>query len=76
MSEPGRDPRLLDVPSELREALAADPGAHAAFETLAPSHRSEYARWVDEAKRPETRRRRAERTLAALRERGEQPQAG
>lgn len=49
----------VDVPAELASALRADDDARRAFEALAPSHRREYARWVGEAKRPETRARRA-----------------
>jgi bacteriocin resistance YdeI/OmpD-like protein/uncharacterized protein DUF1905 len=60
--------RKVDVPPALAEALARDRAAAAAFEKLAYSHRKEYARWVDEAKRDETRRRRVSETLRMLRE--------
>ena len=43
------------IPPELAEALDADAAAKAAFEALAPSHRREFAEFVAEAKRPETR---------------------
>ena len=49
----------VEVPPELAAALAVDPAAKAAFDALAPSHRREYAEHVAEAKRPETRQRRA-----------------
>jgi hypothetical protein len=61
-------PRTVEPPSDLRAALAADPEAGAAFERLSYTHRREYAEWVAEAKRAETRRRRVERALAMLRE--------
>lgn len=51
-------PREVEVPAALAAALAADPAANAAFEGLAFSHRKEYARWIGEAKREETRDRR------------------
>ena len=57
----------VTVPPELVEALDADPAAKAAFETLAPSRRREYAEFVAEAKRPDTRLRRAAQTAAELR---------
>jgi uncharacterized protein YdeI (YjbR/CyaY-like superfamily) len=60
----------VEVPAELNEALAADPAAAATFERLAHTHRREYAQWVAEAKKPETRARRVEQTLARLRESG------
>src|SRR6059058_3406287 len=56
-------PREVDVPEALAAALAADDEARAAFEKLAYTHRKEFARWVDEAKRDETRERRVAKTL-------------
>jgi hypothetical protein len=61
-------PRTVAVPSALAEALAQDATAKAAFEALAPSHRKEFARWVEEAKRDETRQSRVERTVRMLHE--------
>jgi hypothetical protein len=61
-------PREVAVPLELTVALDADPPARAAFDALAYSHRKEFARWVMEAKKPETRERRIEQTLAMLTE--------
>jgi hypothetical protein len=61
-------PREVDVPEVLATALAGDPAAMAAFEALAYTHRKEYARWVDEAKRDDTRQRRVTRALQMLRE--------
>lgn len=63
-----RAPREVEVPEALAEALAEDPTAAAAFEGLAYTHRKEYARWVQEAKRDETRERRVSRTLQMLRD--------
>jgi hypothetical protein len=66
-----RDPRSrsadVAVPPELADALATDPEVRSRFDRLAPSHRREYAEFVGEAKREETRRRRAEQTVARLR---------
>lgn len=50
--------RPVRVPTELRAALTRHPEARAAFERFSPSHRREYAEWILEAKRPETRERR------------------
>lgn len=63
-------PREVEVPSALAGALAADPAASRAFEALSFTHRREYARWIDEAKRSETRERRVAQTLQMLREGG------
>jgi hypothetical protein len=62
-------PRSADVtvPAELVAALASDPAAKAAFDALAPSHRREFAEHVAEAKRPDTRVRRANAVVVRLR---------
>ena len=58
---------VVEIPAELAEAFAGDAAARAAFDALAPSHRREYAQHVAEARRPETRRRRAADTIERLR---------
>ncbi len=54
-------PRTVEVPDALAAALATDPRAKADFERMSFTHRKEYARWIAEAKREETTRRRVER---------------
>src|SRR4051794_460053 len=61
-------PREVDVPDALATAVAADPGAKATFEGLSFTHRKEYARWVADAKREETRERRVAQAVQMLRE--------
>ena len=61
-------PREVEVPEALATALAGDDAARAAYEALAFTHRKEFARWVAEAKRPETRDRRVAETLTMLSE--------
>jgi hypothetical protein len=58
--------RTVAVPDDLGSAL--DPEARAFYDTLAFSHRKEWVRWIEEAKKPETRATRIARTVAALRE--------
>jgi bacteriocin resistance YdeI/OmpD-like protein/uncharacterized protein DUF1905 len=60
-------PREVEVPEALTKALSEDATAGAAFEALAYTHRKEYARWIAEAKREETRERRVREALAMLR---------
>lgn len=56
--------RRFDVtPPELEAALAADSAAQERWRALAPSHRRQYAYWILEAKRPETRARRVTETV-------------
>ena len=59
-------PREVELPDELAQALRGNRTARAAFEGLSYSHRREYAQHVAEAKRPETRVRRAERAIQQL----------
>lgn len=61
-------PREVEVPPGLATALEADPVAGAAYEKLAYTHRKEFARWIAEAKREETRERRVAQALVMLRE--------
>jgi hypothetical protein len=61
-------PREVEAPEALAEALASDPAAKAAFDAMASSHRKEYARWITEAKREETRQTRVLKALDMLRQ--------
>jgi uncharacterized protein YdeI (YjbR/CyaY-like superfamily) len=49
--------------------LSGAPEARARFDALAPSHRREYVRWINEARRGDTRERRAAQTVMRLLER-------
>ena len=60
--------REVEVPRALANALAEDSQARVAFDRLAYTHRKEYARWIDEAKRDETRERRLAQALEMLRQ--------
>ena len=62
-----REPRTVEVPPALAEALEADPEAKATFTGLAFTHRKEFARWIEEAKREDTRARRVTQALDMIR---------
>lgn len=61
------EPRPVEVPAELRKVLAEEPEVAALFERLPPSHRRAWTQHVGEAKRPETRERRARKAPAGIR---------
>ncbi len=61
-------PREVEVPGALATALDGDAAARATYDALSYTHRKEFARWVAEAKRDETRDRRVAQTLEMLRE--------
>ena len=61
-------PREVAVPDDLAAAIGKVKAAAAAFDKLAYSHRKEYVRWIEEAKRPETRTTRVAKAVEMLRE--------
>ena len=61
------EPRSVVLPPLLAAALEGDAKAKAAFERLSYTHRREYADWISEAKREDTRIRRADKAVAMLR---------
>jgi uncharacterized protein YdeI (YjbR/CyaY-like superfamily) len=56
----------VDVPADLAGALDAKPKARKAFDALSYSHQRAHVLAVEGAKKPETRVRRVERTVADL----------
>jgi uncharacterized protein YdeI (YjbR/CyaY-like superfamily) len=56
----------MDAPVELLQALAARPEAETRFQALSPSHQREYVEYVAEAKKPETRERRALKSVEMI----------
>ncbi len=59
-------PRTVAVPPELKKVLARNKRAHALFDKLSYTHRKEFARWVTEAKRLETRAERLAKVVPML----------
>ncbi|MFF2276875.1 YdeI/OmpD-associated family protein [Agromyces sp. NPDC058126] len=61
------EPITVDEPTELSEALGADPAARAAFDALTLSQRRQHVRVIEQAKGADTRVRRVEKLIADLR---------
>src|SRR5580698_3003064 len=57
-------PRSVTVPDDLTSALRA---ADLTLDGLSYTHRKEWVRWIEEAKKPETRAARVVKTVEALR---------
>ena len=55
-----------DPGPDLQDALTSDPDVLALWRGLTPLGRNEFICWVEDAKRPETRRRRISRTREEL----------
>jgi uncharacterized protein YdeI (YjbR/CyaY-like superfamily) len=61
-------PREVAVPDDLAAALAQDEEARGRFDGLSYTHRKEWVRWIEEAKKAETRATRLTKTVESLRE--------
>jgi hypothetical protein len=61
-------PRVLTLPADFAQELDREPDAKRCFGTLSYSRQQALVLPIDQAKTPETRRRRIEKALAALRE--------
>jgi uncharacterized protein YdeI (YjbR/CyaY-like superfamily) len=53
----------LNLPDDLREALAKNASAQANFDRLAPSHKKQYLNWIASAKTAPTRQKRIQKTV-------------
>ncbi|NOV01704.1 YdeI/OmpD-associated family protein [Paenibacillus planticolens] len=59
-------PRTVEIPNDLKEALSAQEGVFETFEALAFSKRKEFVRQVEDAKTQETRERRISGIVSKL----------
>jgi uncharacterized protein YdeI (YjbR/CyaY-like superfamily) len=74
-SRPGHSPRHTRQhevshdrrTADLADALAHDDEARQFFDTLAYTHRKEWARWIEDAKKADTRSARVTKAIEALR---------
>lgn len=60
------EPRIVEPPPQLKRALARNKVARAGWEALSYTHQLEHADAIAKAKKPETRERRLEKTVAML----------
>jgi hypothetical protein len=65
--EPDTAPREVTVPSDLAAALAADADARRTFDGLSYSRQQRYVLSVEDARTPETRKRRVDKAVTELR---------
>jgi uncharacterized protein YdeI (YjbR/CyaY-like superfamily) len=66
------EPRVITPPQDFARELKANREAQATWEKLSYTHQKEYAKAIEEAKKPETRARRIEKAIAQL-EAGKKP---
>lgn len=60
------EPRVIEIPADFQKALYKNKAAKAFFEKSSYSCRKEYVRWIEEAKREETRLTRIEKAIEKL----------
>jgi uncharacterized protein YdeI (YjbR/CyaY-like superfamily) len=61
-------PRAVELPADFAVALAAEPAAQRTFDALSPSNKGYHTALIAGAKSDETRQRRIEKSIGALRE--------
>jgi hypothetical protein len=59
-------PRVITPPVDFAKSLKANKRAQEFWDILSYSHQREYANWISEAKKPETRLRRIEKAVEML----------
>ena len=60
------DERVIEIPKDLLKELKKDKEAKTFFDKLSFSHQKEYVKWIEEAKKEETRQIRVRKTIEML----------
>lgn len=58
--------RVVTIPEDLMNLFKKNKKAKEVFDGMSYTHRKEYANWINEAKKPETRERRLSKTIEML----------
>ena len=64
--EADTEERVIEIPKDLLKEFKKDKNAKAIFDTLAYTHQKEYVKWIEDAKKEETRQNRIIKTLEML----------
>jgi uncharacterized protein YdeI (YjbR/CyaY-like superfamily) len=59
-------PRIVEVPQDFAELLVQNSEAKELFDAMSYTHKKEYVRWIESAKREETRQRRLQKSINLL----------
>jgi hypothetical protein len=62
------EPRLVEIPPDLQAALVSDPAAAAFYHNMSYTRQRETVKWIESARRDQTRRDRITKAVALLRE--------
>lgn len=66
-----KEPRLVEVPNDIQEILKSNPKHAEFFNRLSYTHRKEYIRWIESAKKEETRQKRLSELINQLQHKSE-----
>ena len=66
--EADTEPRIIEVPKDLTDELKKDKDAKSLFDKLAYSHTKEYVKWIQDAKKDETRQARIVKTIEMVKQ--------
>jgi hypothetical protein len=61
-----REERVVEVPSHIKKVIAANKKAQATWDSLSFTHKKEWVRAIEEAKRDETKKSRMEKMMTAM----------
>ena len=61
-----KEERIVTIADDVKALFAQHKDAHALYEKMSYTHRKEYMRWIEEAKKPETRERRKEKMIEMI----------
>ena len=64
--EPDLEERLIEIPKDLLKELKKDKEVKAFFDKLSYTHQKEYVRWIEDAKKEETRQSRVTKAIEML----------
>ena len=64
--EADAEERVVAIPAELKRAFKSEKEAKAVFKKLSYTHQKEYAAWINEAKKEDTRQKRIAKTIEML----------
>jgi hypothetical protein len=64
--EEDKEERIVEIPLELKAALAKSPKAKTFYDSLSYTNRKEYAVWIQDAKKAETKQKRLKETITKL----------
>ena len=60
------EPTTVEIPQDFAKLLDQHPPAKKLFDAMSYSHKKEYIRWIEDAKKEETRKRRMQKSIEMI----------